>query len=181
MRRDSGRDGLRRAPLLGALVRLAAAFPILVLSNAAAADEARARFNYMLHCQGCHLPDAVGAPGLVPRMKDFVGYFLHSDEGREFLVRVPGVSGAPVSDAELTELMNWLLVTYSRDQLPAEFAPYTVSEVAALRSRPETDPEKRRRDILRRIAAVSPELGVNAPDVPHGSHVADSPGSPDGL
>ena len=65
-----------------ALIRLA--FLLLVLSGAALADDRRAQVNYMLHCQGCHLPEAEGFEGKVPPMKDYVGYFLHSQDGREF-------------------------------------------------------------------------------------------------
>ena len=49
----------------------------------------RARVDYMLNCQGCHLPDGDGA-GDVPRMKNFVGNFLKVPGGRAFLVQVPG-------------------------------------------------------------------------------------------
>jgi mono/diheme cytochrome c family protein len=131
---------------------------VLLLSPLAVADDHRAQVNYMIHCQGCHLPDAVGFDGRVPRMKDFAGYFLHSEEGREFLIRVPGVSSASLPDDEIAELINWLLITYSAAQLPTDFAPFTKTEVARLRSRPESDPEATRKIILDRIAADSPAL-----------------------
>ncbi len=130
----------------------------VVLIPAASADDHRAKVNYMLHCQGCHLPEAIGFAGKVPRMKDFVGYFLHSKEGREFVIRVPGVATASLPDDELVELMNWLLLTYSAEQLPDPFAPYSVAEVAALRSDLEGNPEKTRLRILRQIAADLPSL-----------------------
>ncbi len=134
---------------------------ILLLSGVAAlADDHRARVNYQIHCQGCHLPDASGFPGKVPRMNDFVGYFLHSREGREFLVRVPGVSASRMSDEDITEVMNWLVKTYSADQLPSTFEPFTVSEVAVLREQRENDPERTRMRILRTIAADVPELAA---------------------
>ena len=91
-------------------------------------------------------------------MKDFAGYFVHSEEGREFLIRVPGVSSASLPDDEIAELINWLLITYSAAQLPADFAPFTKTEVARLRTRPESDPEATRKIILDRIAADSPAL-----------------------
>lgn len=130
----------------------------LSLSPLTVADDHRAQVNYMIHCQGCHLPDAVGFAGRVPRMKDFAGYFLHSREGREFLIRVPGVSAAALPDDEIAELINWLLITYSVAQLPADFSPFTATEVASLRSRPESDPQATREIILDRIAADSPAL-----------------------
>ncbi len=122
------------------------------------ADDQRVRVNYMLNCQGCHLPKTEGFAGRVPPMKDFVGYFLHSREGREFLIRVPGVAQSALDDSEIVELMNWLITTYSSDQLPDEFVPFTVAEVARLRKDPERDPDKTRMIILRNIAANLPPL-----------------------
>ncbi|MCP5093542.1 MAG: hypothetical protein GY949_21770, partial [Gammaproteobacteria bacterium] len=112
------------------------------------ADDDRARFNYMIHCQGCHLPDAEGYRDRVPRMNNFLGYFLHSQEGRDFIVRVPGVSLAQLPDDEIAELMNWLINAYSAEQRPDEFVPYTESEVNALRKSPEADPLATRLRIL---------------------------------
>jgi mono/diheme cytochrome c family protein len=140
-------------------VRWIAVAAILVLASGEShADEQRAHVNYMLHCQGCHLPQTEGFPGKVPAIKDFVGYFLHSKEGREFLVRVPGVAQSALSDEEVAELMNWLVVKHSADQLPADFVPFTSAEVAALRVNPETDPERRRGEILAAIARQLPAL-----------------------
>jgi hypothetical protein len=93
-------------------------------------------------------------------MKDFAGYFLHSREGREFLVRVPGVSTASLPDDEIAELLNWLLTTYSAAQLPRDFTPFSEAEVSRLRTRPESDPEATRRNILNQIAADSPYLAL---------------------
>ena len=133
---------------------------LLAIGTAALADDHRAKVNYQIHCQGCHLPDASGFPGKVPRMNDFVGYFLHSREGREFLVRVPGVSASRMSDEAITEVMNWLVKTYSAEQLPSTFEPFTVSEVAVLREQRENDPERTRMRILQTIAANVPELAA---------------------
>ena len=142
-----------------AVISCVAAVALLtVFTSNAGANEQRARVNYMIHCQGCHLPEAAGYPGKVPRMKNFVGYFLHSQEGREFIVRVPGVSTSLLPNDELTELMNWLLLTYSARQLPENFMPFTVDEVARLRPDLEGDPETTRKVILERIAADVPAL-----------------------
>jgi len=140
------------------VIRVGLLLGALSLSPLAVADDHRAQVNYMIHCQGCHLPDAVGFSGRVPRMKDFAGYFLHSTAGREFLIRVPGVSTASLPDDEIAELINWLLTTYSTAQLPQDFTPFTETEVARLRASPEGDPEATRRIILNQIAAKSPSL-----------------------
>ncbi|MGI9262220.1 MAG: cytochrome c, class I [Woeseiaceae bacterium] len=141
-----------------AVIRGFVALSLALAGTFAAADDERAHVNYMLHCQGCHLPQAEGFAGRVPPMKDFVGYFLHSAEGRDFLIRVPGVAHSALGDIEITELMNWLLQNFSADQLPATFAPFTVDEVANLRQDPESAPDAVRIEILGRIAADLPTL-----------------------
>jgi len=130
----------------------------LLSCSVAAADDDRARFNYIIHCQGCHLPDAMGFQDTVPRMNDFLGYFLHSQDGRAFIIQVPGVSTARLSDDETAELMNWLINTYSAEQRPADFVPYSESEINVLRQSPEADPAMTRARILRAIAVKEPAL-----------------------
>ena len=141
-----------------AIARHIFATSLLLLNGMALADDQRAHVNYMIHCQGCHLAQAEGFAGKVPPMKDFVGYFLHSQEGREFLIRVPGVAQSALTDQEIAELMNWLLTTYSAAQLPDEFVRFTVTEVALLRQEPERDPDTARAGILARIATDLPSL-----------------------
>ena len=126
---------------------------LLLIVGHALADDERAHVNYMLHCQGCHLPNAEGMEGKVPPMKDFVGYFLHSDEGRQFLIRVPGVAQSALGDGELAELMTWLVTTHSAGQLPDSFEPCSAVEVATLRMQPVADPERTRQRLLEDIAS----------------------------
>ncbi|MEZ5500247.1 MAG: hypothetical protein R3E77_12560 [Steroidobacteraceae bacterium] len=137
------------------IARIVATVSLLLgLACAARADEQRAHFNYMMQCQGCHLPDASGVTGKVPQLRDVVGQFLHSAEGRAFVIQVPGVAGTPLDDAQLAELINWLLRRFSAAQLPSDFVPYTASEVARLRAHPDPDPEKHREQLLRDIAVA---------------------------
>ena len=140
---------------------------VVLAFPSAYADDSRARVNYMLHCQGCHLPEAVGVPGTVPRMSAFLGYFLHSTEGREYVVRVPGVATSPVPDDQLAELLNWILETYSAEQLPSGYQAYTEAEIARLRQQPDRDPDKTRHAVLVQIAADLPSL---AHEMQHGNN-----------
>ncbi len=114
-------------------------------------DEERARVNYMLNCQGCHLPDGSGVEDAVPRMNGFVGNFLHVPGGREFLVRVPGSANAALDDASLAELLNWILITMSPTELPSSWMPFTAGEVRELRSAPLREVEKVRAQLVRSI------------------------------
>jgi hypothetical protein len=91
-------------------------------------------------------------------MNGFVGYFLHSDEGRRFIIQVPGVSKSSLSDAELSDLMNWVVREYSAEQMPDNFVPYTAAEIGRLRRNPEADPLQRRGEVLLAIAENVPAL-----------------------
>ncbi len=84
----------------------------------------------MLSCQGCHRADATGTPQTTPTMAGFVARFLQVPGGREYLVRVPGVATAALSDADLAEVVNWSLVRFDAANVPADFEPYTAAEVA---------------------------------------------------
>jgi cytochrome c553 len=100
------------------------------------ANAARARQNWMLSCQGCHRADATGTPQTTPTMAGFVARFLQVPGGREYLVQVPGVATAALSDADLAEVVNWSLVRFDAANVPVDFEPYTAVEVGRLRRKP---------------------------------------------
>lgn len=134
---------------------------ILILPVISQADdhaEVLARQNYILNCQGCHLPGGEGFKDKVPRMTNFVGYFLHVEGGREFIVQVPGAANAPIGDSELANVMNWLLKNFSADQLPGDFKPYTEAEVAKLRVNPVIDVNSKRENLIR---VMQDKLGID--------------------
>lgn len=92
--------------------------------------------NYQLQCAGCHLDDGEGSKANdTPRMKGFVGNFLKVEGGREFLVRVPGMSQSALNNAQLADLLNWLLKAdgIAGTSMPEHYRPYTEEEVAATR------------------------------------------------
>ena len=99
---------------------------------------------YAENCQGCH-----GASGVsvteIPTLAGRIGYFARIPEGRRYLVQVPNVALNPSSDHDIAELLNWLLDTYSRAELPQDFQPYSAAEVALLRkARIDVAAERRR-------------------------------------
>ena len=73
-------------------------------------------------------------------------------------------SSCALPDDQVAELMNWLLVTYSADELPGDFKRFAADEVAALRARPESNPDETRKRILRAIANEQASLAhaINA-------------------
>jgi len=122
----------------------------LSLSLPATAGEARSpHVNYMLHCQGCHLPDGRGVPGTVPDMRRTVAPFLHLQGGREYLVQVPGVAFSHLDNASVAALMNWLVAEIGGGA-PPDFAPYTEAEIRLLRSNRLRDVAGTRATILAR-------------------------------
>ena len=114
----------------------------VVTSPVAASDshaEARNRFNWQMNCQGCHGPDGAGNIARdVPRLAA-LETFQRLPEGREFLIRVPGMSRSPLSDEELTEMANWMMDEFATPGVRHDWQPYTTAEVSALRSRPIVD------------------------------------------
>ena len=111
---------------------------LYALIGASTADEARSQYHYTIFCQGCHGPDGSGASD-VPRLKDYAGYFLSVEGGREFIVQVPGSANAPIDDQSLAELLNWMLQRFSAGQMPEQFEAYTGEEIGRLRRQPVID------------------------------------------
>lgn len=90
---------------------------------------------------------------------------LQADNGRDFLIRVPGVAMAPIGDLELTQLMNWLVEPYAADL--NSFSYYTVEEVNTLRNRPLINIKSARSELARSLKAK----GVTLPPLSKSSDV----------
>lgn len=112
--------------------------------------------DYMVNCQGCHLPDGTGMEVRgVPSLRDHMGRFLSVEGGREFLIRVPGAAMSDLDDARLAAVVNWMLQRFSPNEVPEGFDPYVAQEVATLRASPLIDVKGERAALLRRIDAVA--------------------------
>lgn len=141
---------------LGARVLAAAMLAACAAASGAAAvhaqergyDAASAREAWVLNCMGCHTGDAHGIAGKVPPLTGELGHFVRLAEGREFVMRVPGASNSSLSDAELANVLNWLIETRNADTRPAGFRPYTAQEVAAKRRPALTDVAKHRAALI---------------------------------
>jgi cytochrome c553 len=92
--------------------------------------------NWTLNCQGCHRPDGTGSDSTSPSLAGTVAKFLWVPGGREYLGRVPGVATSGLSNADLAELMNWMLWRFDRQDLPTNFQPFSADELGQLRTRP---------------------------------------------
>ncbi|MFN3958775.1 MAG: cytochrome C [Parvularculaceae bacterium] len=140
------------AAAIAALLADAATAPIPGVAN-----DARARMNWMLHCQGCHQAEAKGSVAArTPAMAGEVARFLSVEGGRAYLTRVPGVANAGLPDDQLAELLNWTLATFDAAHMPATFTPFTAAEVAAGRKAPlVSDAARLREEISARFAKAA--------------------------
>ena len=108
---------------------------------------------YMLNCWGCHRPNGEGIPGTAPPLKGAVD-FLRVPGGREYLISVPGVALSPLSNEQAAAVMNWILKSFSKDRLPAEFKPYTANEIAKARTTHLLDIKKARAELVTLMVAA---------------------------
>ena len=134
------RPGRWRPELHGALL-LAAALP----AGTVLAEEPR--IAYWLHCAGCHLLDGTGAPPEVPTLIDEPGRIAALPGGREYLVRIPGVAQASLSDAKLAEVLNFMLEEFSASSTAGDFVAFYIEEVGRARERVLIDPLRRRAEL----------------------------------
>jgi cytochrome c553 len=136
-----------RTGRVGALIVLLCATAVSSLSAAQGFDPAEADFpgvanmqrawqHWTLNCQGCHRADGMGTDETAPSLAGTVAKFLHAPGGREYLCEVPGVATSALGDADLAEVMNWMLYRFDRTHVPADFQPYAAEEVGRLRQAP---------------------------------------------
>lgn len=142
---------MRRRGALAALVAtLLAALPGAHATAQPAVTNPRSL--YVLHCAGCHGFDASGVPGKgVPTMRGNLGHFMQLPEGRAFLLQVPGVNNAGLSDTQIAEVTNWMVRQFSADTAPPGWPAYTASEVAAAKARRPSDVIKARAELVERL------------------------------
>jgi mono/diheme cytochrome c family protein len=129
-------------------VRALALGVVLALGAAPAAGVEGPELAYTLECAGCHRADGSGTPGSVPQLRESVAGFLAVPGGREYLARVPGVAQAPLDDAALAAVLNWMLDRFDRAHVPTGFVPYTADEVGRLRAHPLLDVAAERKRLI---------------------------------
>ena len=127
----------------------------------------RAKNHYILFCQGCHGPKGEGSPGHVPRISDFMGNFLHVNGGREFLIQVPGSAYSSLASDQLAELLNWMLLRLSADEVPENFKHYTANEVNELRKQALTEVEEVRAKLIRKMQLQGIDVAENSDVAAH--------------
>jgi len=139
----------------------ACSLALVLLAGAGPAFAYQPKVNYQLQCMGCHHGDGAGEPGRVPSIRNTLVPFSTLPDGRDFVLRVPGVAQAPLSDAEIAALLNWMVRNLSDVTLPDDFVDYSADEVGRLRHRPLVGVSDVRRQLLERIATHAEPGGGN--------------------
>jgi hypothetical protein len=126
-------------------------------------------------CGGCHGLEGSSVSNLVPDLKDQVGAFLCLPEGRAYLGRLPNVAFSPSKDAQLAQILNYVVFTMGGTSAPAAAKPYTAAEVGRLRRQPLTvvDLASQRRRIVEDAIAK-----CGAPDALRAYKRASNPNPP---
>jgi mono/diheme cytochrome c family protein len=97
---------------------------------------AGARGDYLLNCGGCHGLRGVSNAKLVPSLKDLVGYYLRTADGRAYLPRLPNVAFSTLSDQKLAAVLNYVVFEIGGNSAPAGAKPYGAVEVGRWRKQP---------------------------------------------
>ena len=69
-------------------------------------------------------------------------------------MRVPGSAVSALNDADLAEVLNWILLEFGGDSVAVPFQPYTAEEVGSLRSDPLPEVLHYRAQLLADIASA---------------------------
>lgn len=106
------------------------------------------RTSYALQCSGCHTMSGTGEPAAgIPTFIGSVGTIARSDIGRTYMMHVPGVISAGLSDEGIAEVMNYVLDAWG-DGAPH----FTAEEVTARRAVPVPDVVAFRRGVVAALA-----------------------------
>ncbi|NHO32589.1 cystathionine beta-lyase [Acetobacter sp. LMG 1636] len=118
-------------------MRVAIMMMVGTVSPSPAATLDRATTNYLTHCGGCHGIEGISGRTFVPELRNHVGVFACSEEGRHYLARVPGVSMSLIrNDQELADVLNLVLFRMGGESTPLGTKPYSVQEIHELRRQP---------------------------------------------
>ena len=132
-----------------------AAAAVAVAAGIAFAAERTPHANYILRCAGCHGMEGAGVPaGGIPALQDLVGYFAADDDGRTYLLHVPGVVGSSLSNGEIAAVMNYVMERWAGRSMPPNFVPFTEAEVTERRAIPVPNVVDYRRAVVARLDAA---------------------------
>ena len=91
--------------------------------------------DYVEYCSGCHGMQGNSAPAEIPVLRDRVGYFMCTRDGRDYLIRLPNVAYSAITDnQELADMMNFVVFGLGGASAPKGASPFTAAEVKRLRA-----------------------------------------------
>jgi len=136
------------------------ALGLLLVSRVAASlerpESTQPAQNYVLFCAGCHGLNATGVPHKVPALAKTLPLFMSSEEGRDFLLRVPGVANSALSDQGLAAVLNWLIATLDTPTLG--WTAFVAEDVHRARQTPLMSVTQSRRQIISHLP-LSTQIG----------------------
>lgn len=113
------------------------------------------RSDYILRCAGCHGMEGRGTEaGGIPGFPGSIATIAGDDEGRTYMLHVPGVVGASLSNAEIAAVLNYILAQWGEPGVP----PFTAAEVTRRRAVPVADVVGLRNQIADRLMAGGKSL-----------------------
>jgi len=117
----------------------------------------RVQSTYLMKCGGCHGVEGRSDNTFIPVLRDNVGIYLCSAEGRAYVARVPNVSMSLIrDDALLAQVLNFVIFRLGGASTPANAQPFTAAEIHTLRQKPlsPTDLEPVRAGVIQRALAA---------------------------
>lgn len=135
-----------------AALTVIAAVAAIAGPHPARSGEYTPRTNYILRCTGCHGMDGAGSPiGGIPDFRNLIGAFAGDDDGRTYVLHVPGVAGSGLSARETAAVLNFVMANWAGTSLPPGAPQFTEAEVVERRQRPVVDVVQFRRTIVARL------------------------------
>ena len=160
---------MRRSVNVGSLICLSVL--CILLEGVVSTASADSRTDYILDCMGCHGAIGAGVPGKVPDMRSSLVRLSVTPAGRRYLVEVPGVAQAPLSNVALARLLNWMIHNLSDPPSPKKLKTFTPAEVAVYRATPLVEVTGIRQRLLATAAQSRIPSPVRvAPDCAGSSH-----------
>lgn len=133
---------------------LTAALTCLTAAPLWSGEHGRARSDYILHCSGCHTLTGEGTVnGGIPAFPDSIQHIAGLENGRTYMVHVPGVISNDMSDAEIAAVLNYIL-----DQWGEGERHFSADEVTARRAQEIGDVVVYRRRVVEELRADGVEL-----------------------
>jgi mono/diheme cytochrome c family protein len=107
----------------------------------APADHLTARSSYLERCGGCHGVDGRAFAATVPDLRGRAGWFLCDAAGRDYVARLPNIVFSHLADAELADMLNYVVFDLGGASAPKGARPYSAAEVSRTRREPLSIPD----------------------------------------